>query len=119
MPCFLPAASPLELTNTSHLRFQRKRQAPPYHIGQDLMHQQFLQSQTKGASAFVVVIVTASEPVVASLLIRFFMSNMYRAFTFSNGFGKEEEIGVKSVSGISLMSFFGHAGQIWLRCRYR
>lgn len=119
MPCFLPAASPLELTNTSHLRFQRKRQAPPYHIGQDLMHQQFLKSQTKGASAFFVVIVTVSEPVVASLLIRSFVSNLYRAFTFSNGFGNEEETGVKSLSGISLISFFRDASQIWLRCRYR
>jgi hypothetical protein len=119
MPCFLPAASPLELTNTSHLRFQRKRQAPPYHTGQDPMHQQFIQSQTKGASAFVVFIVIASEPVVAPMLIRSFVSNMYRAFTFSNGFGEEEETGVKSLSGISLISFFSHAGQIWLRCRYR
>jgi len=83
------------------------------------MHQQFIQSLTEGPSALVVIIVIASEPVVASMLIRSFVSNMYRAFTFSNGFGKEEEIGVKNLSGISLISFFGHAGQIWLRCCYR
>lgn len=83
------------------------------------MHQQFIQSQTEGASAFVVSIVIAIEPVVASMLIRSFVSNMYRAFTLSNGFGKEEEIGVNSLSGISLISFSSHTGQIWLRCRDR